>query len=85
MGKWTVLIEKDEDTESVAVVSISPSTTAEYKIVMSAYSFEDGFDAGHYGLIVFHEWYAKFSRNTCVLPLMWLYLLMASVCIDFSQ
>lgn len=57
--KWVneqwVLIEKDEDAESVAVVEISPSTTADYKIVISAYSFEEGFDAGHYGLIVFHE------------------------------
>lgn len=57
--KWVneqwVLIEKDEDTESVAVVTISPSTTADYKIVISAYSFEDGYEAGHYGLMIFHE------------------------------
>lgn len=57
--KWVneqwVLIEKDEDSESVAVVTISPSTTAEYKIVISAYSFEDGYEAGHYGLMIFHE------------------------------
>lgn len=57
--KWVneqwVLIEKDEDSESVAVVTISPSTTADYKIVISAYSFEDGYEAGHYGLMIFHE------------------------------
>lgn len=57
--KWVneqwVLIEKDEDSESIAVVTISPSTTAEYKIVISAYSFEDGYEAGHYGLMIFHE------------------------------
>lgn len=57
--KWVneqwVLIEKDEDTESVAVVTISPSTTADYKIVISAYSFEEGYEAGHYGLMIFHE------------------------------
>ena len=57
--KWVneqwVLIEKDEDTSSVAVVTISPSSTADYKIVISAYSFEDGYSAGHYGLLVFHE------------------------------
>lgn len=52
--QW-VLIEKDEDTESVAVVTISPSTTADYKIVISAYSFEEGYEAGHYGLMIFHE------------------------------
>ena len=57
--KWVneqwVLIEKDEDTSSVAVVTVSPSSTADYKIVISAYSFEDGYEAGHYGLLVFHE------------------------------
>jgi len=52
--KW-VLIDEDEDSSSVAVVSVKPSTTAEYKIEISAYSFEEGHDVGHYGLLIFHE------------------------------
>ncbi len=57
--RWTnnqwVLVEKDEDSESLAAVSVAPTSTADYKIVISAYSFEPGCDVGHYGLIIFHE------------------------------
>jgi hypothetical protein len=57
--KWVneqwVLIEKDEDNSSVAMVAISPSETADYKIVISSYAFEEDYSAGHYGLVIFHE------------------------------
>ncbi len=53
-GEWT-LVEEDVDTSSVAVVSVKPSYTAEYKIVISAYKFNDGYDVGHYGLFICHE------------------------------
>lgn len=53
-GYWT-LIEQDTDASSVAAVTIKPSYTTEYKIEIKAYSFEDGYDIGHYGLIVAHE------------------------------
>ena len=52
-GYWQ-LIEKDMDAESVAAVSITPSYTEEYKIEISAYSFESDYNVGHYGLIIAH-------------------------------
>lgn len=53
-NQWS-LIEKDEDTDNVAMVMITPASTAEYKISITAYSFNEGYSVGHYGLIVFHE------------------------------
>lgn len=53
-NQWS-LIEKDEDTSNVAIVTITPTSTAEYKITITAYSFNEGYSSGHYGLIVFHE------------------------------
>lgn len=57
--KWTnekwVLVEKDEDTDDSAVVFVSPYTTSDYRIDITAYKFVDGYSAGHYGLVVFHE------------------------------
>ena len=53
-GYWT-LIEQDTDANSMAVVTVKPTYTAEYKIEIKAYSFESGYDVGHYGLIIAHE------------------------------
>ncbi len=53
-GYWS-LVEEDMDTSSIAVVNIKPSYTAEYKIEIKAYSFEEGYSVGHYGLIIAHE------------------------------
>ena len=53
-GSWQ-LIDKDSDANAVAVVNITPPYDGEYLIEISAYSFESGYDVGHYGLIIAHE------------------------------
>lgn len=53
-NQWN-LIAKDDATTANALVTIKPSYTGEYKIVISAYKFEPGYELGHYGLIVFHN------------------------------
>ena len=50
-----VLIKKDEDASDVATVVIEPTASGNYIIEISAYKFVDGYDVGHYGLIIFHE------------------------------
>lgn len=50
-----ILLKKDDDTSDVAVVTIEPSSTGNYIIEISSYKFVDGYSAGHYGLIIFHE------------------------------
>ncbi len=53
-GGWT-LVEKDNDSSEVAAVTVVPSYTEEYKIEITAYQFESGYDVGHYGLVIAHE------------------------------
>lgn len=53
-GNWQI-VEKDADTSAVAVVAINPPSDGEYLIEIKAYSFESGYDVGHYGLIIAHE------------------------------
>lgn len=53
-GKW-VQIEKDNSSESSAFVKVKPSANGLYRIDVIAYKFKEGYTAGHYGLIVFHE------------------------------
>lgn len=38
-----------------AAVSITPEQTCDYLIEISAYSYESGYDVGHYGLIIAHD------------------------------
>ena len=53
-NEWT-LVAKDNDASDVAVVSVTPDVSSTYKVVVSAYSFNQGYSAAHYGLIFFHE------------------------------
>lgn len=53
-GSWQ-LVAKDNDSSASSVVSIEPQSDGEYLIEISAYSFEPGYDVGHYGLIIAHE------------------------------
>lgn len=53
-GSWQ-LVAKDNDSSATSVVSVEPQTEGEYLIEISAYSFEPGYEAGHYGLIIAHE------------------------------
>lgn len=53
-NQWS-LIAKDQEAKPNALVTIKPSISGDYKIVISAYKFEKGFDIGHYGLIIFHN------------------------------
>ncbi|GHT14024.1 hypothetical protein FACS189426_19770 [Bacteroidia bacterium] len=52
---WWNLLRKNDKSESVAMVTVNPAFTAEYKIAITAYSFNSGYDVGYYGLIIFHE------------------------------
>ena len=51
--EW-VLIESDDDVAEYAFVNISPEVTASYMIEITAYEFNEGYDVGHYGLLIFH-------------------------------
>jgi len=52
-GKW-ILIEKDDSTDNNPLIFVTPSATGQYRIHVKAYKFLEGFDAAHYGLIIFH-------------------------------
>lgn len=53
-GSWQ-LVAKDNDASAVALVTVTPQYEGEYLIEITAYSFEPGYDVGHYGLIIAHE------------------------------
>jgi hypothetical protein len=53
-GQW-VEIQRDESTARRAAVEITPAYTGTYKIDVRVYSFQPGYNVGHYGLVVFHE------------------------------
>lgn len=53
-GEW-MLVKKDEEAQDPAIVFIEPSVTGTYRIDISAYEFEPGYSAAHYGLIICHE------------------------------
>ncbi len=53
-GEW-ILVKKDEEAQDPAIVFIEPSVTGTYRIDISAYEFESGYSAAHYGLIICHE------------------------------
>jgi hypothetical protein len=53
-GTW-VEITKDEDIDPMAIVTVTPSYTAQYMIEIECYEFEPGYSVAHYGLIVCHE------------------------------
>ncbi|MDO4971783.1 MAG: hypothetical protein Q4E41_06795 [Bacteroidales bacterium] len=52
--KWVMTV-KDTENKDMAIVSIKPVTSSDYKIEVKAYKFNKGFDVGHYGLIICHE------------------------------
>lgn len=53
-GEWT-LLKKDTDASNVAAVDVTPSSYAEYGILVKVYKFKPGYDIGHYGLVVIHN------------------------------
>lgn len=53
-GAW-VEVGRDTDSEDVALVEVSPKEQGEYKIEIKAYKFKEGYNVGHYGLIIAHE------------------------------
>ena len=54
-GNEWVVMNKDADDSDMAMVTIIPTSTSDYKIEITAYKFNEGYKAGHYGLIVCHE------------------------------
>jgi len=54
-GSWKS-IGKDDDFTNVAVVDVKPTTTIEYKFVVTAFKFaSESKKSGHYALIFFHD------------------------------
>lgn len=53
-SEWNIM-SKDVDNSDMAMVTIAPSQTSDYRIDITAYKFKDGYTAGHYGVIVCHE------------------------------
>lgn len=53
-GNW-VEVKKDSKEDKEAVCLIQPPVDGQYKIVISAYSFNDSYTIGHYALIICHE------------------------------
>ncbi len=53
-GSW-VAIKSDTEAIPQAGVTVEPSATGTYRIDIKAYKFKEGFETGHYGLIIFHE------------------------------
>lgn len=49
--EW-VVVEKDSKAESYAYVVFKSDETKEYKIEISVYEFNEGFDSANYGLVV---------------------------------
>ena len=54
-GNQWVLVDKDDETSPAAAVTVTPTERSEYKFEISAYSFEEGYSGGHYGLIICHN------------------------------
>lgn len=55
IGNDWVIISKDTDVSSAAAVTIKPTYTGQYRIVIKAVKFYRGYDIGHYGLVIYHE------------------------------
>jgi len=53
-GKW-ILIEKDTDEKSTAVITTEPSSKGLYRIDVKVYKFEADYKAGHYGVMILHN------------------------------
>ncbi len=54
-GSGWELVTEDTSAENSAWITVKPTTTSMYKMVVVAYSFIEGYTGGHYGLIIFHE------------------------------
>ena len=55
VGNEWIQVASDNDNSDIAVMSYTPTETANYKVVVSVYAFNSGYSAAHYGLIYFHE------------------------------
>lgn len=53
-GQW-VEIERDEEVDNQPTVFVEPSSSGTYSIDLEVYTWEEGYTAAHYGLIIFHE------------------------------
>ncbi len=51
---WT-LVKVENAEKYYASVTVKPSSTKRYKIVVKALKFEDDNTVGHYGLLIYHE------------------------------
>ncbi len=49
------MIAKDDDSDRSAVVTVKPSIDGFYRIDVKVYKFNDGYTAGRFGILIFHE------------------------------
>ena len=54
LDKWT-LVAEDDATEAFAMVAVTPTRAAMYKVEVIAYEFYEGYSAARYGLMFVHD------------------------------
>ncbi len=53
-GEW-VEVGKDNEADNNPLVTVTPSSSAEYEIEFTIYKFSGDYTAAHYGMIIYHE------------------------------
>jgi len=53
-GAWSLVTESTDDGD-LALVTVTPTSAARYKFVVSVSRFNESYTAGHYALIVYHN------------------------------
>jgi hypothetical protein len=54
LDKWT-LVAQDDATDAFAMVAVTPTRAAMYKVEVIAYEFYEGYSAARYGLMFVHD------------------------------
>ncbi|HTY07073.1 MAG TPA: hypothetical protein VMC86_11180 [Gemmatimonadales bacterium] len=53
-GNWSLVTESTNDG-TLALVTVTPQSTARYRFVVSVPRFNESYTAGHYSLIIYHN------------------------------
>jgi hypothetical protein len=54
LDKWTLVVQ-DDATDAFAMVAVTPTRAAMYKVEVIAYEFYEGYSAARYGLMFVHD------------------------------
>lgn len=54
VGDSWLEITRDQMVDNYPTVSLAPISSSYYRIDVSAYRFQEGYTAAHYGLVIFH-------------------------------